>query len=268
MGKALNHNIRSSRALNTTNKNWLWTPKTNQQARLIIYCFHQAGGSAQAFRLWGEDFAALAEIRAIQLPGRADRLSEPFIKRIPDLMKTLTKYFETNPPDRAFAFFGHSLGGLIAYELAQQLSILKLKMPLAVCLASRSAPHIKNHQTSIYNLGDDAFLEALAQRYGPSPGQEYLNDPEIREMFMPIMKADMELFESYEFASSGPLDIPIFAAYGDSDPAMSVANMQAWSTYTSKTFLLESFVGGHFFWMKKPSVITEPIKKFLLPLIS
>ncbi len=253
--------------MNANLNKWIWRPKENASAPLILYCFHQAGGSAQAYRLWGEEFSDLAEIRAIQLPGRADRLSETPLRRISELNKFLAETLISSPPDRPFAFFGHSLGGIIAYDLARMLASMNGKLPLAVCIASRSPPNIKSTHAPIFQLADDAFLKAMTDIYGSSPGQEYLNDPEVREMFVPIMKADMELFETYEYVPSPPLELPIFASFGLLDPAVSEEDMQAWSVFTTKIFHLEKFGGDHFFWMKNPSIITKPLNLYLSSLL-
>ena len=249
--------------MDLTPSNWIWTPKPNEKAPLVVYCFHHAGGAAQTFRLWSDEFSELAEIRAVQLPGRADRSREACIRNLSELTKFLGEQIFSTPQNRAFAFFGHSLGALIAYDLIIHLRNENVRLPIALGVASRLAPQIKTFKESIYQLDDDAFLAALTQRYGPSPGQEYLEDPDIRAMFVPMMKADMQLFDSFEFTQGPALDIPIFAAFGSDDPSMQEVHMKAWGAHTTKKFCLENQSGGHFFWMKNPKLITDPFKSFL-----
>ena len=120
---------------------WITCPHPNPGARLRLFCLPFAGGGASAYRLWAADLPAWVEVCPIQLPGREDRYGEPAFTSLIGLSRAMSR--EVTPfLDRPFAFFGHSMGALVGFELARALRHSKAPAPLAMFLAAYPAPHL------------------------------------------------------------------------------------------------------------------------------
>jgi surfactin synthase thioesterase subunit len=204
--------------------------------------FPHAGGSPAAFTKWT---ANKIETRIAHYPGRGSRFNEPSIKRIGTLIENLLPVIQPLL-DKPFALFGHSMGGLIAFELARGLRKRNLPQPKVLFVSACAAPHIPDPNPPIHALPDDEFLEALKKFNGvPS---EILNQPEALKIFLPILRADFEAVETYRFDSGEPpLDIPIVAFGGLDDPRVSREGLEGWAKQTASGFESQFFPGDHFF---------------------
>jgi surfactin synthase thioesterase subunit len=204
--------------------------------------FPHAGGSPAAFTKWT---ANKIETRIAHYPGRGSRFNEPSIKRIGTLIENLLPVIQPLL-DKPFALFGHSMGGLIAFELARGLRKRNLPQPKVLFVSACAAPHIPDPNPPIHALPDDEFLEALKKFNGvPS---EILNQPEALKIFLRILRADLEAVETYRFDSGEPpLDIPIVAFGGLDDPRVSREGLEGWAKQTASGFESQFFPGDHFF---------------------
>jgi surfactin synthase thioesterase subunit len=216
--------------------------------------FPYAGGSPAAFNKWT---ANKVETYIAHYPGRGSRFNEPSIKRIGTLIENLLPVIQPLL-DKPFALFGHSMGGLIAFELARGLRKRNLPQPKVLFLSACAAPHIPDPNPPIHALPDAEFLEALKEFNGiPS---EILNQPEALKIFLPILRADFEAVETYRFDSSEPpLDISIVAFGGLDDPRVSREQLEGWAKQTASRFEARDFPGGHFFI----HTATEPVMRLV-----
>lgn len=211
-----------------------------------IFCFHYTGGAAQIFHPWKDFLGPSIEICAIQLPGRWERISEKPLENLDSILEALFCEIESrlNVP---YAFFGYSFGGLIAFELCRTLRRNGARMPFHLMTASRWAPHLASPHPHIFALPDDEFLDCLVQMYGGlSPA--VLAEPDLVKMLLPVMKADMKVWETFEFKEEAPLNVPISVSGGISDKSLPIESLQAWDTHTVSTFEVVTFDGGHFFF--------------------
>jgi len=178
-------------------------------------------------------------------PGRGSRYQEPAIKSLSTLVEKLSQAMQMLL-DKPFAFFGHSLGGLVAFELTRQLRQHNLPGPQVLFISACGAPNLPAPQPPIHQLPDAEFLEALKSINGiPS---ELQNNTEIMELSLPTLRADFETIESYHYDSDGsPLNVPIRAYGGLDDPRVSRERLEGWASLTNAGFKSQYFPGDHFF---------------------
>lgn len=218
-------------------------PEGNDGA-LRLFCFPYAGGSAQVFRSWQRHFLTEASLSLAHLPGRAARIGEPPFKQYKPLVNALADAIipELSP---AFVFWGHSMGALISFELARELRRRGQPGPLALFVSGRVAPQIPDPDPPTFNLPEQEFIAEL-RRLNGTPG-ELLDRPELREFFLPTIRADFELVDTYVYESGDPLACAIHAYGGLQDATVPIADLRAWQKQTSGAFKVRMFPGDHFF---------------------
>ena len=231
--------------LSSNQTRWVICPHPRPAAKLQLFCFPYAGGGASAFKAWSETFSDQVELCLIQMPGREERLSEQLIKDMPQLVDTLAQEI-TVFSKKPFAFFGHSMGAIVAYETARRLNSMRASQPIHLFLSARAAPHLQKNTDLLRFLDDQTFVDKLQETYGAVP-EAIRKSPELKKIFLPILRADVELLEKYEEVSSETLDYPITALGGISDPAISRANLEGWQARTSAKLTRHEFPGNHFF---------------------
>jgi medium-chain acyl-[acyl-carrier-protein] hydrolase len=223
-----------------------WLSRFNEEpnGRLALFCFPYAGGTAANFRPWYDALRGSIQLAGVQLPGRRERLSEPPFRHLPDLIQAvgpaLLPFFNT-----PFAFFGHSMGALIAFELAYWLRRTENPMPIHLFVSGRRAPHLPNSEARIYDLPEPEFIEQLRQLNGTP--EEVLNHPELMQLMIPLLRADFSVCETYQYQRDAPLNCPITVFSGLEDPGVPRDRLEAWRVHTTSTFSFHLFPGGHFF---------------------
>lgn len=223
---------------------WLSVFKPNPRASMRLFCFPYAGGTALIYRRWAQQVPSHMEVIAIQLPGRATRMHDPLVTKLTDLIEPLARAIEpfVNEP---FAFFGHSMGALIAFEVARFFQREGWPLPLHMFVSGRSAPQLNREHAPLYNLPKNELLEEVQQLEGTPP--EVLDNPELMELMLPILRADFSICDTYEYTEGAPLACPITALGGLQDHDISRRDVEAWREQTSDTFTLRMFAGNHFF---------------------
>lgn len=223
---------------------WVSCPKADVSVRLRLFCFPYAGGAASIFHAWRDVLAPEIQVCPVQLPGRQHRLAEPPFTRLAPLVQELAQVLQPylNVP---FAFFGHSMGALLGFELARQLRREKLSAPLRLFVASCRAPQLRVPQQQLHLLSDAAFIEAL-RRLDGTP-EELLRNAELMQLVLPTLRADFALCETYTYSDEAPLRCPISAFGGWQGREISRYELEAWRCQTSSAFNLQLFPGDHFF---------------------
>ena len=235
-----------SGSLVTETKNTAWIPwkAQNPHARARLFCFPYAGGGAVIYRDWQKSFPQTIEVCPVQLPGRGGRLRETPFTQIKPLVEATA---EALLPflDKPFAFFGHSMGALISYELAQFLRSEQAAAPMLLFVGAHSAPHLRNRETITYDLPHDEFLEELRRLKGTP--QQVLDHPELMKLMTPLLRADFEICETYPCSTAAPLASPIIAFGGVDDVEVPREKMEPWREHTTGHFALHMLNGDHFF---------------------
>lgn len=242
---------------------WLFCRTPRPEAALRLFCFPFAGGSASAFRLWHEGLPGV-EVCPVQLPGRESRLKEPLLTRMPELVAAVA---EGLGPwlDRPFAFAGVSMGGLVAYELTRHLTAQGGPTPRLLAVAASRAPQLQGGAEKIAHLDDAAFLQAVGRYNGLSPA--LLQEPELRDLFVPIMRADFAVLDHYAHAPGPELPCPVAAFAGTDDPIVSVDEVAAWEAVSGRGFSLTRAAGGHFFVQTDRPAFLQALSTGLAPAV-
>lgn len=243
---------------------WLRRLRPQPQARLRLFCFHYAGGSASLYRTWP---ALLAErlpaidVCAVQLPGRENRLREAPFTQMAALIRALLPVLRPEL-DRPFVLFGHSMGALIVYELAQALQRAGGPLPAHLFVSGRRAPSLPDPLLPIHGLPTDDMLRAIGQRYGNLPDL-VMQDAELKAIYAPLLQADFTLVETYQPSTLTPLPCPVTALGGDADPFATEAELQAWRPLTQSQFDLHLLPGGHFYLQEQTTALLAYMAKAL-----
>lgn len=236
--------------------NWLSGQKQVRQDNQQLFCFPYAGGAASIYRDWPKKLPASIEAHPVQLPGRGNRLGEAPFRRIEPLVEStaeaLLPYLKGS-----FAFFGHSMGAIISFELACFLRKERLPTPTHLFLSGRPAPHLIKKEAATYNLPEPEFIEELRRLRGTP--QEVLDHPELMAVVSPILRADFEICQTYEYSPKPPLECPITAFGGLQDQDVTREQLDGWREYTNSSFVLRMFPGDHFFLHESAPVLLRMI---------
>jgi len=240
---------------------WLPLLEARPDAAVRLFAFPYAGGGPPVFRPWLGLLPKSVELRAAQLPGRGARFRETHLHRIEPALDALE---ENILPllDRPFAFFGHSLGALLAFELTRRLARRGLA-PVELFASGRMAPQLPEHCRPIHQLPDAAFLQELVALNGMSPG--VLASPELLELVLPAVRSDFTILESYAFHGDAPcLSCPVTVFGGDRDPRTTPAGLEGWRAQTTGRFELIVLPGDHFFIdTNRSSVVSALVSRLI-----
>lgn len=245
---------------------WLSVPFPKPDARVRLFCVPFAGGGASAFYTWSR---ALRErpidVCAVQLPGRENRLRETpltslgaAVDAIGDAVRPLT--------DIPYAIFGHSMGALLAYELSRRIVAAGEPRPVHLFVSGAQAPDVPADQPPLHVVSDDdAFVRAVAERYGGIPPMVMQND-ELKRLVLPALRADLTMTESYCFEpGSAPLPVDITAYAGAADERASEEKVVRWRDRTAGRFAYRIFEGDHFFLTGAREVLLADVTTRLAP---
>ncbi|HRU97887.1 MAG TPA: thioesterase domain-containing protein [Ruminococcus sp.] len=215
-------------------------PSANEK---ILFCFPYAGGGASAFREWVSGLDGVIEVCPIQLPGREERICERGYTDMKKLAADISDTIEDIVEKRECFFYGHSMGGKIAYETALEL-FRRGKKIHHMFISGCEAPHIEI-SNKIYDLPDEEFCNEIISFEGTP--EELCQNKELFKFFLPLLRADFTLAETYCADKCIPLDCPISVMYGTEDSEAQYEAVMEWKPYTKKNFDITSFEGGHFF---------------------
>lgn len=225
-----------------------------------LFCFPHAGSGSRHYLAWQKFAGERLEVCPVAYPGRERRMREPFLESLPqlvdDLLPGLLKQI-----DAPFAMYGHSMGGVVAFEIARRLQAEGLIASLLAVGAS-AAPPLRSPPRGMSQLPREEFVLAIGQRYGGLPA-EVLNHPELLDLLVPVLRADMALMERYQYEPGLPLECPILCLGGASDESVSQPQLAGWADMTHSRARVEVLAGGHFFIQKSAPAIVRQILDML-----
>jgi medium-chain acyl-[acyl-carrier-protein] hydrolase len=220
---------------------WLDVPCTRPRARLRLFCFPYAGGNASTFRNWPAHLPEDIEVCAVELPGRGRRFVEPPINNMRKLTAAMLPAISARW-DRPAALFGHSLGAVIAFDLAHQFHA---KPPVHLFVSSCSAPNARPREAQFDHLSDEQIMSAMARIGGIS--SELLANHEFMTIFLPILRSDIGLMRSFGPNARARLECPITCFGGTADPMLGPTELAGWRKETGGAFGIHLLPGDHFF---------------------
>lgn len=244
---------------------WIARQSAQGECRLRLYCFPYAGGGTQIYRGYAQLLPPGIEVCMVQLPGRERRFGEPAPTSVDESVRGLLPVMRAET-DLPWAFFGHSLGALIAYELARALRTEGLPSPRHLFVSAHRAPHLPDSNPPIHDLPDGEFIEELTKLNG-TPA-EVFESPELVELMLPLLRADFAAAETYLYADEQPLECPITALGGESDPLVSVSEIEGWREQTTAAFNPHILEGDHFFLQQSQTQFLQILNNVLGTVLS
>jgi pyochelin biosynthetic protein PchC len=211
--------------------------------RIRLVCFPHAGGSASYYYPLAEALGPDVDVLAVQYPGRQDRFTEPCLESVADLADAVAGSLR-ELTGRPFAFFGHSMGSVVAFEVARRLEERTGRGPVRLFASGYPAP--SRLPVGAVHRRDDAGIVRELRAIGGT-GSAWLDDADLRAVFLPAVRADYRAIETYTWAPGAPLGCPITVLCGSADPHTTPDNASAWREHTAAEFDLRVFSGGHFF---------------------
>ena len=234
---------------------WFITKPAAHQERIRFFVLPYAGGGASIFHGWEGGLPPHVGLYAVQFPGRENRITEAPHASMEPLVEVLTQAMAPHL-DLPFILFGHSLGARVAFEVARALRNAWGIEPQHLIVSGSRGPHIPE-PNPLHHLSDQAFITEL-ERFSGTP-QAALKNQELMALLLPMLKADFAVDETYRFQASPPLNCPITAFGGHSDPEATRDEIITWSKYTASRFTLKMVEGDHFSLLDKKGELLKEI---------
>jgi surfactin synthase thioesterase subunit/short-subunit dehydrogenase/acyl carrier protein len=248
----------------TAATNWIVFPKPNPNTRLRLFCFPYNGGTSSIFLPWSEGLPPDIEVCIIQLPGQIDRPSE---KHFEQLATVVEKLAEVLLPylDKPFAFYGHSIGGTIAFELARQLRREYNLSPAHLFVGASPAPQLPYPYPSVVEIYESERNEQAPFSYLVESVQQ---NTELIRFLLPGFKAGSLMLENYVYSDEEPLVCPISVFGGMQDNTITQKHLSAWHEQTRSHFKLQIFPGNHLFMHGDQKQLLEVLSHELIALLN
>lgn len=232
--------------------------------RLRLFCFAYAGGNAMLYRPWQQTMDSRIEVVPVQLPGRGTRMLEPLYTEMAPLVADLAAAIaqESRVP---YAFFGHSLGALLGFEIIRYFQALQMPLPVHAFFSGCNAPQMRNASDGMHQMSDADLITRLRDFNGTPPA--ILANQELMELVLPMIRADFGLAEKYRYRSMPLLPTPFTVLAGQNDDRSSPEQVHAWQRETAVPCSVRWFDGDHFFIHDKMDPIRACIEETLRPLL-
>lgn len=242
--------------------NWLRNVIRSSRSSARLVCFPHVGGGASFFTPWADLTPSDVELMAVRYPGREDRLLEEPAVTMRELAEPIAQEC-AELLDQPLAFFGHSMGASVAYEVALRLQQNHGAALSGLFVSGRPGPGRDEVSRRYGEIGDAELLESIGVLGGTQA--EVFENPELRELVLPAIRADYRLITRYR-APSTRLTAPIVAYYGNADPDLDEGSVAAWATVTGSSFTFRAFVGGHFYLVEHTQALLDDLFTRLKPM--
>jgi medium-chain acyl-[acyl-carrier-protein] hydrolase len=246
----------------TATTQWFLGRLPDPEAGLRVFCFPFAGGGAGTYRPWLQNRPKELDFLPLQPPGRETRIREAPLLSMSEMTEAIVGVIAPWL-DLPFAFFGYSLGSIVAFEVARKLRAAGHNAPRLLVVSARVAPHLPLDEHADYLRSDQALIKKV--RNGGGTPEEVLQQPELLALLLPVLRADFVLNASYEFHPEMPLECPIVAYAGSADAGAPIPQVRAWARHTCAPFRLRLFPGTHFFIKERPLDVLHALFLDLAP---
>ena len=243
---------------------WLIRPRASCRSRLRLYCFPYAGAGASIFSSWAGDLPPEVELVAVQLAGRESRYTESCCLDLAHLIQFLTPVVQSFT-DLPFVFYGHSMGGIIGFELARECRRKRQQGPIHLIVSGCRAPQLPDPHPPMSAEADPVFIDRLRQLGGTT--EAILEDAELTDLLLPTLRADFAMCEAYSYSPEDPLECSITAFGGTDDSKVREDELSAWQFQTSNSFKLKTFPGQHFYIHSSQELFLKSLSQDLAELL-
>lgn len=230
---------------------------SHRVATSTLFCIPHAGGGATAFRRWSDALAPALDVRVLQLAGREARFREPLAQTLDAVVADLWRAAEPHLHGR-FALYGHSMGGVLAFELAHLIRERTGREPVRLFVSASQAPQHRQVRGPLTELTDAGFIAELTRRYNGMPAA-ILQDADFMASLMPALRADFGILERYRCAERALLQCPISAFGGTADAIVAPSSLAGWADQTTGAFSLDMIEGEHFFLQEQRVRLADAI---------
>lgn len=216
-------------------------------SEIDLYCLPYAGGSAHAiYSKWVKKIDPRIKLRPLELAGHGRRISEPFYENVQIAVQDFMRMISSNVRERPYAFYGHSMGTTLVYELAIAIKAAELPQPKMLFLSGRIPPHLRYEGKPMHKLSDADFIESI-RKIGGTPSELFDNN-DLLKIFLPILRNDYSMIEQYRMTGDPQLlDADIVFFHSDEDRHVNIPDILEWAQYSKRSFEYQEFHGGHFF---------------------
>eukprot|EP01135_Chromosphaera_perkinsii_P002594 Nk52_evm110s224 gene=Nk52_evmTU110s224 len=243
----------------TTVSPWLICEQVRPDAHVRLFCFPWAGGAASSFTGWSQVLSSDVEVLCVQLPGRGSRIKEELISDMNELSNQLCQMLLPYM-DKPFYVFGHSAGALIGFDFVKELTMRGLPTPVRLMVSGCSPPHLQSEKLPDGWLTDDSIMVSLLREWGGTP-ESILKDPNALEMVLPLLRADLQLINSYFHempeGAKCPVNVPLAVYGGKEDENAEPETLKLWSQLSSCESDIHVYEGGHFYFLDLPDMKVE-----------
>lgn len=243
---------------------WFTYLEPAEPLKLNCFFFPYAGAGTQHFRHWLAHLPRQVGCYLVHLPGHEQRIGEPSFDRLEPLIQALSAAI-LPCVHQPFVFFGHSMGALLSFELARALRRQKRPLPQRLFVSACSAPQIRDWHAPSSTLSDAAFLQKIDDRTLPA---EVRADQNLLHTFLPVIRGDFALCETYCYVAEPPLDCPISVCGGIEDACVGYEEIVAWGQQTSASCCVRMFPGNHLFLYSAQDLLLHAISQDLQRLVA
>ncbi|MER6094140.1 thioesterase II family protein [Streptomyces bluensis] len=234
-----------------------------ETAPLRLFCFHHAGGSAWSFAGWGHWLGREIEVVPVSLPPRSVSVpgSAGSVSTMGDLVREVAQRL-VPALDEPYAFYGHSMGSLVAYGVAQRRLAAGRRPPVCFVTGAHRAPHLPAPDLTT-DLSDTAALELLLGLGGA--GRLLWENPRRMRAVVDRLRQDLLVSATYRYPAKGhrPLPCPVHVLQGSDDPLVPAAHAAAWNRHAAESFSLRVMPGGHFFHKEHKELFFGELRRAL-----
>jgi medium-chain acyl-[acyl-carrier-protein] hydrolase len=231
-------------------------PDGPDPAGVRLFCFPYAGAGGQVFRPWQKRFGPRVAVTGVRLPGRETRFGQRPYDNWPQVTAALTAAFAPEAGRGPYAFFGHSLGARLAYELAHLLVAAGLRPPELLVVSACRAPGVPARWPDMHSMDTPTLTERLRVMRGVP--EEVLANRRMMALLEPVLRADLRIAETWE-PSGGRLPVPVLALCGEQDDIDPHEDMLGWAGHTTGEFAIHTFPAGHFFLHEREEAVVAAV---------
>lgn len=221
-------------------------------ASVLLFCLPYAGGGASAYRHLARALPPGLSALPVQLPGREGRIAEPADFTVADVADAVTAR-----ADRPYAIYGHSMGGRLGFEVVRELRRRAGVLPYALLVGASRPPDSVEPLSRLAHVDDATLIDRLTELGGVPP--EVFEEPELRELVLPVFRADFGWIDRYQYVEEDPLPVPVVAIAGTDDLDAPPELMAGWARHTSAGFEQHVLPGGHLFMQDRVDLLAAVV---------